>query len=63
MEQKNPFPIIYNLDDVFEGYEALKRVADSPDHIVPGHDPLVMERYPAPSPELEGIVICLDELK
>ena len=63
MERKNPFPVIYNLDDVFEGYETLERLADSPDHIVPGHDPLVMERYPAPSLELEGIVIRLDELK
>lgn len=63
MERKNPFPVIYNLDDVFEGYETLKSLADSPDHIVPGHDPLVMERYPAPSLELEGIVIRLDELK
>jgi hypothetical protein len=25
-------------------------------HIVPGHDPEVMRRYPAPWPELEGIV-------
>ena len=61
MEKVNPFPVIYHLDDMLEGYETLKRLADSPDHIVPGHDPLVMERYHAPSPELEGIVICLDE--
>jgi hypothetical protein len=27
---------------------------------VPGHDPLVMQRYPAPRPELEGIVVRLD---
>ena len=29
-------------------------------HIVPGHDPLVMKLYPAPSPELEGIAVRLD---
>jgi hypothetical protein len=23
------------------------RMAESPDHIIPGHDPLVMEVYPA----------------
>jgi len=28
---------------------------------VPGHDPLVMKRYAPPSPELEGIVVRLDE--
>jgi hypothetical protein len=27
---------------------------------VPGHDPLVMKLYPAPSPELEGIAVRLD---
>ena len=29
-------------------------------HIIPGHDPLVFERYPAPSKELKGIVVRLD---
>ena len=28
--------------------------------VVPNHDPLVMRRYPAPTPELEGLVIRLD---
>jgi hypothetical protein len=36
------------------------RWADSEDHIVPGHDPLVRARYPAPSAELEGIAVRLD---
>ena len=36
------------------------KVADSPKHIVPGHDPLVMQRYPAASPELKDIVVRLD---
>jgi len=36
------------------------RLADSLQHIVPGHDPLVMKLYPAPSPELEGIAVRLD---
>jgi hypothetical protein len=34
--------------------------APSPQHIVPGHDPLVMRRYPPAKPELEGIVVRLD---
>ena len=34
--------------------------ADSSAHIIPGHDPLVFERYPAPSKELQGIVVRLD---
>ena len=28
--------------------------------IVPGHDPYVMQEYPAPKPALEGIAVRLD---
>ncbi len=60
METGNPFPIIYQRAAVLAGYETLGRLADSPDHIVPGHDPLVMRRYPAVSEALEGIAVRLD---
>ena len=60
MERVNPYPIIYRLDDMLEGYATLKRLADGPGHIIPGHDPLVLDRYGAPSPELEGIAVRLD---
>ncbi|MDA8108746.1 MAG: N-acyl homoserine lactonase family protein [Betaproteobacteria bacterium] len=60
MEQERPFPIVYSLGDMVAGYRRLRELADSPAHIVPGHDPLVMARYPAPGPELEGIAVRLD---
>jgi glyoxylase-like metal-dependent hydrolase (beta-lactamase superfamily II) len=60
MEQRRPFPIVYNVAEMLAGYDTLHRLADSPAHIVPGHDPLVMRRYPAASPALEGIVARLD---
>jgi glyoxylase-like metal-dependent hydrolase (beta-lactamase superfamily II) len=59
-EKMRVFPVVFNSGEVVEGYGTLLKLADSPHHIVPGHDPLVMERYPAPSPELEGIVVRLD---
>jgi hypothetical protein len=34
--------------------------APSSHHIILGHDPLVMRQYPAPRPELEGVVVRLD---
>jgi hypothetical protein len=43
-----------------EGYDKLRAPAESPQHVIPGHDPPVMERYPAPSKDLEGIVVRLD---
>jgi glyoxylase-like metal-dependent hydrolase (beta-lactamase superfamily II) len=60
MEQERPFPIVFNVGEVLEGFRTLYRLADSPQHIVPGHDPLVLARYPAPRPDLKGIVARLD---
>jgi hypothetical protein len=45
---------------VLEGYKTALKLAASPDHVIPGHDPLVLERYPAPTKELEGWVARLD---
>ncbi len=59
-EQRRPFPIVYNVAEMLEGFKTLYRLADSPEHIVPGHDPLVMKYYPALKPELEGIAVRLD---
>ena len=38
----------------------MKKLAPSANHIVPGHDPLVLQRYPAAQPGLEGWVARLD---
>ncbi|MCX7960214.1 MAG: N-acyl homoserine lactonase family protein [Burkholderiales bacterium] len=59
-EQVRPFPIVWSVADMVEGYAKLAALADSPAHIVPGHDPLVMARYPAARPELAGIAVRLD---
>lgn len=60
MEQGRPFPIVYNVGDMVDGWRRAHALADSPAHVIPGHDPLVMERYPAPAPDLQGIVARLD---
>jgi glyoxylase-like metal-dependent hydrolase (beta-lactamase superfamily II) len=60
LEQERPFPIVWSVADMVEGYRRLRELADSPAHIIPGHDPLVLERYPAPSRDMEGIVVRLD---
>jgi len=59
-ETLRPFPTAFHVGDMFEAFDRLNAVAPTPAHIVPGHDPLVMERYPPPRPELEGIVARLD---
>ena len=50
----------YNVAEVVEGYATLARLATSRDHVVPGHDPLVLTRYPAAKPGLENWVVRLD---
>lgn len=46
MEAGNPFPILVDLDALTQSWRRLSELADSSDHIVPGHDPLVRTRYP-----------------
>lgn len=60
MEQGRPYPIVYNVGDMVEGWRKAHALADSAEHVIPGHDPLVMERYPAPRESLKGIVVRLD---
>jgi len=60
LEEGRPFPIVYNVADMLDGHRTIQRLADSRHHIIPGHDPLVLERYPAAKPGLEGIVARLD---
>jgi glyoxylase-like metal-dependent hydrolase (beta-lactamase superfamily II) len=60
MESGRPFTTAFHVGEMLEGFCRLREIAESPDHIIPGHDPLVMQRYPASSPELEGIVARLD---
>ena len=60
MVETRPFPIVFHVGDMVQGYRRLRELADSERHIVPGHDPLVMDRYPAAGPGLNGIAVRLD---
>ena len=60
MEQMRPFPIVYNVGDMIEGWETARRLAESPAHVIPGHDPEVLRRYPAAKGGLEDWIVRLD---
>jgi glyoxylase-like metal-dependent hydrolase (beta-lactamase superfamily II) len=60
MNETRPFPIVFDAGAMVEGYRRLRELADAPELVVPGHDPLVMRRYPAPSAALEGIAVRID---
>lgn len=59
-EQRRVFPVVHNVGEVLEGYDRLRQLGDSPERLIPGHDPLVMAYYPAVEPHLEGIAVRLD---
>ncbi len=59
-EQMRAYATVFNVGDMLEGFTTLKRLATSTQHVVPGHDPLVLRRYPAAKPGLEGLAVRLD---
>lgn len=59
LEQRRPFRSVVRVDEMLEGYRLLGELADTPAHIIPGHDPEVMQRYPAPAAALKGVCVCL----
>ena len=60
MDQMRPFPVVYNVGDMIEGWEKVRRLADSPAHVIPGHDPKVLRRFPAAKSGLEDWIVRLD---
>ena len=54
------FPVTYSVAETLEGYTTIRRLAESDDHIIPGHDPAVLQMYPAARPGTEGWVVRLD---
>lgn len=47
MQSGRAFPLVDSVPAMLEGHRRLLRAADSADHVVPGHDPLVRQVYPA----------------
>jgi glyoxylase-like metal-dependent hydrolase (beta-lactamase superfamily II) len=59
IEEDRPFSIVTNLPQMYGAFDTIRKLAPSPDHIIPGHDPLVMDRYPPAQPDLAGLVARL----
>lgn len=59
IEQDRAFAVFENLGDLLEGYRKVRSLAPDMRHVVPGHDPLVFDRYPA-VPGMEGWAVRLD---
>ncbi len=55
-EQGRPFPILDNVTDYLEAHRKIRKLAASDDHVIPGHDPEVLNRYPRANVEIADIV-------
>ncbi|MGH8138375.1 MAG: N-acyl homoserine lactonase family protein [Steroidobacteraceae bacterium] len=60
MSSGRPFPIVADVTQMTAGWDRLRELASGPEWIVPGHDPLVMQRYREPEPGLRGVIVRLD---
>jgi glyoxylase-like metal-dependent hydrolase (beta-lactamase superfamily II) len=60
MDLPNPYPLLYSVGDTLRGFDTVRALADSPTHIIPGHDPAVIERFPAASATSKGVIARLD---
>jgi glyoxylase-like metal-dependent hydrolase (beta-lactamase superfamily II) len=62
-QQRRPFPIVDNVAAYLDALVTIEGLASSPQHVIPGHDPLVLERYPAAHQGLANAVrVDLDGL-
>ena len=60
IDSRRVFRVLYNQGDMLEGYNTLERLAGASERVIPGHDPLVLERYPAASASTNGWAVRVD---
>lgn len=46
IRRRSPFPIVQDVVKMLDAFEEIEALADGPDHVIPGHDPLVAKRFP-----------------
>ncbi|MFI0464722.1 hypothetical protein ACH347_11630 [Saccharopolyspora sp. 5N102] len=56
VEQEKPYGIVTHLPSMYDAFDTLHALASGPELIVPGHDPQVLQRFPA-VPGLEGLAV------
>jgi glyoxylase-like metal-dependent hydrolase (beta-lactamase superfamily II) len=59
LDEDRPFSTVHSLEGMYDAFDALRRLAGPDGEIVPGHDPLVLERHPPASPALAGTAVVL----
>jgi len=57
LELDRPFPLVADVVEMLDGFKWILKFAGSISHIIPGHDPQVMARYPTLPADPEGIAL------
>jgi glyoxylase-like metal-dependent hydrolase (beta-lactamase superfamily II) len=60
IEKRKPFFISVDVEATLRSYDRLEQMAGGLKNVIPGHDPLILKRYPAWKPETAGFVHKLD---
>jgi glyoxylase-like metal-dependent hydrolase (beta-lactamase superfamily II) len=47
IRNRNPFPVVVDVARMLQGFDILNALSDGPDHVIPGHDPLILKRFPS----------------
>lgn len=63
IRRRSPFILLHNLEKMLEGWVLCEKLADGPDHIIPGHDPEVTRRFPASPLDPGAIRVDLPPLR
>jgi glyoxylase-like metal-dependent hydrolase (beta-lactamase superfamily II) len=63
-ERENPFPIVFDLGEMVQGWRITRKLADGVESaVIPGHDPIVLQRFPnVPGQEGEVAILHADPL-
>jgi len=60
IQRHRPYAAAHHIDDMLESFDKVLALAGDLTRVIPGHDPLVMQIYPAARPDLQGVVARLD---
>jgi len=61
-EDGRPFPIVQDMAQMLSGHRRLQAAADSPRHVVPGHDPEVLRRYPQHADDPDTVCLHMEPI-
>lgn len=45
IRERNPFPVVVDVARMLRGFDILNGLADSKDHLIPGHDPAILKVF------------------